>query len=239
MFNYVYCGLFNKNRKLLTPEEQEMRFHKTWRNIEVLGRMKEWKRVLLNFIDANLINQLIVKKSRFKIAVSIEGFKKIKDLLSSGQSIILFVLTEIVSNIRYDSLLLFDEPETHLHPNAISQLINTIYELVTEFQSFCILTTHSPIVIQQLFSKNVYVIEKHENNLPSVRKIGVESFGENLTVLTEEVFGTKEVGHQYKAILLKLVKDGKSYEEINTILTSNETQLSLNARLYLKSILNK
>ncbi|MGB0863806.1 MAG: AAA family ATPase [Saprospiraceae bacterium] len=240
-FNYVYCGLFKKNGKILTTEEQEMRFHKTWKNIEYLERIIQWRSVLLNFISLDIIKLLIIKdteKGLFennRMTVSVKGFNKIKNQLSSGQAIMLYVLTEIVSNIRYDSLLLFDEPETHLHPNAISQLINTIYELVTEFQSFCILTTHSPIVIQQLFSKNVYVIEKHEN-IPSIRKIGIESFGENLTTLTEEVFGNKETEHQYKKILDRLVTQGMSYSEIIETLTSDEIPLSLNARLYLKSI---
>lgn len=236
-FNYVYCGLFNENREQLTLNEQEMRFHETWKNIKRLERIPQWGNILSHFIDGNILDKIIIEDDDNELTVSINGFNEIKNHLSSGQKIILYIISEIISNIRYDSLLLFDEPETHLHPNAISMLINTIFQLVKEFQSFCILTTHSPIVIQQLFSKNVYVMEKHESNIPSIRKIGVESFGENLTVLTEEVFGTKEVGHQYKAILAELVREGKSYEEISEILTSNETQLSLNARLYLKSIL--
>ncbi len=240
-FNYVYCGLHNiqKNNKkeLLTPRQQVLRFHKTWKRIKELERMSEWREILINFVDEEIINTFIVidtESSNQNYTVSLDGFNKIKNKLSSGQNIILYIISEIIANIRLDSLILFDEPETHLHPNAISQLINTIYELVYKFESYCIITTHSPLVIQEIFSKNIYVIEKHEN-IPSIRKIGVETFGENLTILTEEVFGNKEIKKQYKNIIDKLIITGKSYSEIITNLKLNEMPISLNARLYIKS----
>lgn len=241
-FNYIYCGLLNEKKELLTPKKQVLRFHNTWKKIEKLERTNKWRKFLLNFIDEEIVNTFIVENDEnlegSEYSVSIEGFNEIKDKLSSGQSIILYIISEIVSNIRLDSLLLFDEPETHLHPNAISQLMNTIYELVSEFKSYCIITTHSPLVIQELFSKNVYIIERHEN-LPSVRKIGIESFGENLTTLTEEVFGNKNIERQYKKIIDRLIVKEKTYSNIISELELNEMPLSLNARLYIKSKTNQ
>jgi len=236
-FNYIYCGLLDEKGELLNPRQQVMRFHNTWKKIKELERMNKWRKILLNFIDVEIVDTFIVENEKddgYIYDVSVDGFNKIKNQLSSGQSIILYIISEIVSNIRLDSLLLFDEPETHLHPNAISQLMNTIFKLVYEFESYCIVTTHSPLVIQELFSNNVYVIERHEN-IPSIRKIGVESFGENLSVLTEEVFGNKEIERQYKKIIDNLVSYQKSYSEIVSELELNNMPLSLNARLYIKS----
>ena len=73
-------------------------------------------------------------------------------------------MTEIIANIRYDSLIIFDEPETHLHPNAISQLINSIHSLADQFKSYCIIAPHSPIIVQGILSKNIFVI-KNENKV--------------------------------------------------------------------------
>jgi predicted ATP-binding protein involved in virulence len=143
-------------------------------------------------------------------------------------------MTEIIANIRRDSLLLFDEPETHLHPNAISQLMNVIYELVNKFQSYCIITTHSPLIVQEVLSKSVKVIEKHEN-LVSVRQIAIESFGANLTTLTEEVFGNREIQKQYKKIINRMISNGKSYDDIVGILEREGFPLSINISLYIKS----
>lgn len=238
-FNYVYCGLQSmkgEKKEALSKRQLYLRFHKAWRRIKEKERMKKWRSILLNFIEEEIVNTFIItdKDDPTKLTVDTDKFSKNKHKLSSGQSIILFTITEIVSNIRFDSLILFDEPETHLHPNAISQLMNTIYELVEEFESYCIVTTHSPLIIRELLSRNVYVFERHEN-LPSIRKIGIESFGENLSILTDEVFGNRNIEKQYKKIIDRFIDTGLTYDDILDQLKSDEIELSLNTRLYIKS----
>lgn len=75
-------------------------------------------------------------KEVFEDRLNIVEFNKTLKTFSSGQAIFIYILTEILANIRYDSLIIFDEPETHLHPNAISQLINSIHLLVKNFNPF-------------------------------------------------------------------------------------------------------
>lgn len=238
-FNYVYCGLRKEDGKEYSEKGLVNRFHSSWKKISSLERMPQWRRILLNFIDEDLLDEFIIlTENEEKFTVDIAKFQEIRSMLSSGQSIILYILTEIVANIRYDTLLLYDEPETHLHPNAISQLVNTIYQLVEEFESYCIIATHSPLIIRELPSKSVFIIER-ENSTASIRKIGIESFGENLTTLTEEVFGNREVNKQYKKIIDDLVAKHDSFETIVSLIESDELPLSLNARLYIKGMLNK
>ncbi len=148
------------------------------------------------------------------------------------------IITEIIANIRYDSLLIYDEPETHLHPNAISQLINTIYELSRIFQSYCIIATHSPIIVQELLSKNVYVLER-KGSYATIRKPSIETFGENLSTIIEEIFGNREIPKQFKIILSDLIKKGMSYEGILKEIESDNVPVSLNTRLFLKSIIDE
>lgn len=237
-FNYVFCGLVDKNKKSLNDDQLLSKFRDNWDKITKLNRIFDYKNILLNFIDESIINTFIIKNEELlgNFEFNLNAFKQIRKNLSSGQSILLFSITEIITNIRLDSLLLFDEPETHLHPNAISQLINTIQDLCIKFESYCIITTHSPQIIQGLFSKNVLVMERHEDNIASIRKIGFESFGENLTILTEEVFGNKEIEKSYKKILEQLSKTGQNYDEIVKELEEHDIELNLNARLYLKAI---
>src|SRR5690554_7214607 len=85
-------------------------------------------------------------------------------------------MTEIVANIRNNTLILYDEPETHLHPNAISQLINTLFNLLERFDSYCIITTHSPIIIRELVSKNVYVFDRNDSFF-NVKQLQIETYG--------------------------------------------------------------
>jgi ABC-type multidrug transport system ATPase subunit len=238
-FNYVYCGLKNEKGKYISEQGLLLRFHYTWKKIESLERINKWRIILLNFIEEDIVNSFLIKREEItsfnnQYRVDIERFNKVKDYLSSGQNILLYIITEITANIRFDSLILYDEPETHLHPNAISQLINTIYELVDEFQSYCIIGTHSPLIIQELLSKNVYVMERN-GNVPDIRRIGIESFGENLTTLTDDVFGNREIQKQYKRIIDEQIENGKNYEQILNLIEFDNSPLSLNARLYIKS----
>lgn len=236
-FNYIYCGLRNDKGEILTEKGLLLRFHNTWKKIVEMERTRQWRSVLINFIDEEMVDEFIVPKSRHGYEVSMDGITNVRKKLSSGQSIILYIISQIVANIRYDSLLLFDEPETHLHPNAITQLMNTIYSLVDEFQSYCVLATHSPLIVRECFSRNVYVLERNEN-VPSARKISMESFGENLTVLTDDVFGNKEAPKHYKKIIDESVKEGMSYDDIVRSIESDDVPLGLNAKIYIKSIIN-
>lgn len=242
-FNYVYCGLRQKDNTEISEKGLVLRFHSSWKKLKDQERIDQWRSILSNFLEEEVLNLFVIPNKDFvpkknNYEVDINGFHKAKNILSSGQSIILYIVTEIIANIRLDSLLLFDEPETHLHPNAITQLMNTIYELVNEFESYCIIATHSPIIIQEVFSKNVYILERNEN-IQSIRKIGIESFGENISTLTDEVFGNRQVPKHYKKIIDNLAFIGYSFDEIVSMLETDDIKLSLNARLYISGITNK
>lgn len=238
-FYYVYCGLKDSKGELYTEKGLKLRFHSSWKKIDNNKRFDKWLNLLPFFLDKELIDEfIVVTEDSWNFTVDIKGFNSVSKKLSSGQSILLYIITEIVANIRYASLLIYDEPETHLHPNAISQLVNAIYELTNEFQSYCILATHSPLIIRELLSRNVYIMERDESVL-SVRKPLSETFGENLTVITEDIFGNNDIPNQYKTILNRLVKSGKSYDEIVLLISSVKIPLSLNTRIYLKSIINE
>ena len=74
-------------------------------------------------------------------------------------------------------------------------------------------------------------------NIPSIRRIGLECFGENLSVITDEVFGDREIPKQYKKIITELIKDGKTYEEIIALLEFDDRPLSLNVCIFIKNII--
>jgi len=242
-FNYIYCGLRNEKGLLISTEELEKRFLHTWTEIVKKGRDKRWHQILSNFLEIEVIKQLDVitfkdKDGIERWRVNVENFNAIKQTLSSGQSILLYIISELTANVRLDSLILYDEPETHLHPNAISQLINSIYSLVEEFESYCIIATHSPLVIRELPSRSVFVVEKNENR-PLVRRIGLESFGGNLSVLTEDIFGNKEIIKKHELIVRDLVDEGLSYDQIMQILQFSEIPVNLNIRLQARSLINR
>lgn len=238
-FNYVYCGLKDENGKRLEENELILRFKKSFEKISEQSRIDIFLNTIKEFIEIDLIKEFIIPKIETgKYEINYGKFVEIINILSSGQSILILIITEIIANIRYDSLLIYDEPETHLHPNAISQLINTIYELSRIFQSYCIIATHSPIIVQELFSKNVYVVQR-EGKYASIRKPSKETFGENLSTIIEEIFGNRIIPKQFKIILSDLIKKRMSYDDIIKEIESDNVPVSLNTRLFLKSIIDE
>jgi ABC-type cobalamin/Fe3+-siderophores transport system ATPase subunit len=240
-FNYVYCGLRTEKGLLKSKIELEQQFLEAWTQIALKDRMELWHQVLSNFLDENTIARLHLihfnnEAGEAKWRINTEGFNEIKKVLSSGQSILLYIISEITANMRLDALILYDEPETHLHPNAISQLINAVYNLVEEFQSYCIIATHSPLVIREIPSKSVFVVERF-GNIPMIRGISQESFGGNINTLTEEVFGNREITKKHELIVEKLVLQKYSYEQILEMLEFDGIPVNLNIRLYAKSLI--
>lgn len=241
-FNYVYCGiskLAKKEREVLTPSDLRQRLQKAFKEIQKQERVQSLKNILDNILDKDIIEKLFkieINEDGEKLIFQYKNITSICDKISSGQSTLMYVFSDIVSNIRYDSLLLFDEPETHLHPNAITTLMTAIYELLEEYQSYSIISTHSPLIVRELLSRSVYIMER-SGNYPSIKKIGLESFGENLTVLTEEIFSNKEVPKYYKRVINELILKGLTFEEITSQLKTEGIPLSLNVTMYIKSLI--
>jgi predicted ATPase len=236
IFNYVYCGLKKTNDSWKTETDMLQDFQKSVEIIIGKKRIKEWYKILENFISDEILAIMFSIDEVENYTFHIEKYNEINKMLSSGQSIILYLLSEVVAEIRYDSLILFDEPETHLHPNAINDLINTIFNLVNEYKSFCIIATHSPLIIQEITARNVFVIER-EGTSGYVRKLERESFGENLTVITQDIFGNKKAQKHFITVLKKLIAEGKSYEEIIKIVETDQLPVTSNIRLYIKSLM--
>jgi len=234
LFNYAYCGLKKPNGTWLSTEELLGRFYDAVVKIQEKHLVDEWHKILSTFIPTEFLT--ILFEGRRKKEYIDGSFIKVQDKLSSGQRIQVYIITEILANIRKESLILYDEPETHLHPNAISALANTLFELVGQFDSFCIIATHSPLLIQELYSRNVIVIER-ENEAASLRPLEKECFAENLTVITDDIFGNRGTNHHFMDILKDLVERKADFDAIVDAIEDKSLPLNLNARLYIKSLL--
>lgn len=237
--NYLYCGLRDKKNNEeypLTKRDLKRRFFNSIKKVQHSKRFDHWCEIIENFFSKHTIDQWKTwNESEDQFELNISEFNNSLDKFSSGQSIFVFILTEILANIRYDSLIIFDEPETHLHPNAISQLINSIHLLVKKFKSYCIIATHSPIIVQGILSKNVYVV-RNENDVLSAKHPSIETFGENLSKITDDIFGARDTTSQFQNELQLLVKKGYSYNEIINLIKTENIPLSLNLTVLLNSM---
>lgn len=238
-FNYIYCGLskIEKGEKsIILPKDLKLGLIKSCKMINAKGRGEAIKKILSNILEANLIEEMFVEEDTDKlIKINLNNLSTICDKISSGESTLLYLFCNIICNIRYDSLLLFDEPETHLHPNAITSLMSAIYDLLEEYQSYAIIVTHSPLIIREMTSDCVYVMERMET-IPVIRKIGRESFGANLTTLVEDIFGNKDISNYYKKKVKERVLEGIDFEELVQELQTDQIPLGLNLTLYIKNL---
>jgi ABC-type methionine transport system ATPase subunit len=116
----------------------------------------------------------------------------------------------------------------HLHPNAVASLVNILTDLLKEHESFALIATHSPIVLQEIPRKRVLVLSR-EGDVTVASNLDLESFGESLSTLTRHVFDTNEIENLYKAVLSELA-DEETFEQT---LERFDGQLSQNAIAYL------
>ena len=234
-FNFTFCGLINPNTNApLTDKELLDKIHNSIVKIEYRNSIKDYADVCEQFIEEDIFNQLFKRKSSKDYELSKNNIPIISRM-SSGQKSLFYIITEIVANIRYSSFILFDEPETHLHPNAITEFMNAIMGLLEKFNSFGLVATHSPLIVREIFSENIFVLDKEETTL-SVRKLEFETFGENLTTITNEIFGNRDVPKYYKTKIEELVGSGKTYKEIESEL-QGEVPLNLNIKILIKSLI--
>lgn len=222
--SYIYCGIRTEggglSRKGLIAKyrENQGRIRDAHRNsawarymTEVLGDSKE---ILATSLEDE-INDPDVDDNALS-------------LLSSGQSILVHFVTSLLAWLEPNSLVLFDEPETHLHPNAVASLFNVLTAVLTEYESFAIIATHSPIVIQEIPAKRVIVFQR-DANLTVAEPISLESFGESIAELTRHVFETNSVATLYRRTLTRLAQQ----EPIERTVSRFDKELSLSAQAFL------
>jgi predicted ATPase len=228
LFSYVYCGIKSKN-KLINDNELLDNFTESYRYIKKKNRQEEWKKILSEIIEEKYIIEQI---SDLREDFSKDDLKKLFSKFSSGQKITIYIFTEVIENITPKSFLLIDEPEIHLHPNAISNFMRMINVILEKFDSYAVIATHSPLILQEIPSRSVRVFKRF-NNTPFVDSLSHESFGENISIITNEIFNVREVESNYKTYLRILKENGMSYSEIVDLF---DKKLSFNALTYLNSI---
>jgi hypothetical protein len=237
-FNYEYIGLTVKdgeNRRIITNDELNSKLKVACKLINAKGRARSLRDILAKILPTVIIDSLFFHESDEKSSLNINYLKEARQKLSSGESTLLYLLTCIVATLRYDTLLLFDEPETHLHPNAITTLISALYKLLEEFQSFAFVVTHSPLVIREIKSSHVCIMERFENK-SVIRKVQQETLGANISVLVDEIFGNKDIPQYYREIISRLAKKGATEEEIYQAINNENIPLPIGLQVFIKSI---
>ncbi|MHC8285331.1 AAA family ATPase [Pseudomonas sp. XS1P51] len=151
---------------------------------------------------------------------------------STGHKIVMHILSNLAANVTQGSLILIDEPETHLHPPLLAALMHAIRLILNEKNAFAIVATHSPVVIQETLSSHVYAIRR-EGSTTSAFKTKSETFGENVGTLTGEFFGLNTNATDFYKVLDSIINAYTSLETIEALFSPHG--LSMQARAYVMS----
>ena len=203
--NVEYLGLYKDGAAPLDFEALLEVFSKTIDKI--YERRDDWiffKEILLSQDYQGDILPLVskieeaIQGSDVKTHLS-EVFKK----LSAGQKIILLSITTLIAEVEQYNLVLIDEPELFLHPPMISNYIRSINAIMRRKNGLCILTTHSPIIIQEIPKDCVKIIQSGDGDFINMIEPEYQTLGENLSTLTNTIFGL----NQYQSGFYKLIKE--------------------------------
>lgn len=239
-FNYRFLGLNNLKGDLKQNIRAELGVHLV--NLNKKKRVGQWCSFLKEVLHDKLAQSLVegAEDDNFYYDINVEQVMSQIEKLSSGENILIYIYTSLLDEIKQNTLILFDEPETHLHPNAISSLMQYMYKLLAEYNSFCILATHSPLVIQEIPSDNVKIF-KREDDCLTVQPLAYETFSQDLSLLTECVFGDIPHNRYHYKLFEHLVgnMNGLSYDQIIGVLSNSARPLPLGARMILKTMIEK
>lgn len=246
---YHYVGL----KKLVTQQAQDQWGLKNKRDLSrdftnslrlcfsLTAKKDRWVNAVrklesdLNFADMDLckltnhyVDDLSVDKLQF-----VEIASNLFDRMSSGHAIVLLSITKLVETVEEKTLVLLDEPESHLHPPLLSAFTRALSDLLVNRNGLAIIATHSPVVLQEVPKSCVSILRRTRLVL-NVDRPESETFAENVGVLTREVFRLEVSKSGFHDLLASSVNNGKSYEEIED---EYQHQLGFEGKAILRSLL--
>ena len=120
--------------------------------------------------------------------------------MSSGQLTFFKFAILCCLHIENGSFVLMDEPETHMHPNMISDFVSLLDELLEQTGSFAILSSHSAYFVREVPRDQVHIFKEADQQVlisnPRLRTFGADVdsisdfvFEENIeSSLTDKIF---------------------------------------------------
>ncbi|HCT77517.1 MAG TPA: hypothetical protein DGG94_13070 [Micromonosporaceae bacterium] len=133
--------------------------------------------------------------------------------LSSGHKIVLLTITRLADLVSERTLVLIDEPETHLHPPLLASFMRAVSGLLLDRNGVAIIATHSPVVLQETPRSCVWKIRR-SGSLVTAERPEIETFGENVGILTREAFGLQVEASGHYRDLRTAVDEGLSFSQI-------------------------
>lgn len=134
--------------------------------------------------------------------------------LSSGELSFLRFAALAGLYIENGTLLLFDEPETHLHPNFISQFVALLDRLLEQTGSAAILSTHSVYFVREAVEGQVTVLRSDADRMISAETPTLKTFGADVGAISYFVFGEDQPSRLALEVENKIMERIVSWDDI-------------------------
>ena len=177
-------------------------------------------------------SRLVFRIEKIIISKILEEGKSEKDIyyksLSDGEHQFNEVVGTVVMMQDEGCLFLMDEPDTHFNPQWRAKFIKTLnlaaansYDSdgnITKVRNQeLILTTHSPFVISDSFSQDVYKFEK-VNGLVQFTSPEFQVYGTSVSIILDEIFEKSEgISEMAKKELKEMVEKITTTDELRNV----------------------
>lgn len=241
---YSYIGLKRpKSDKNSAPKSTTILKNEFLKSIENSIKGAKWRRLksaLITLSSDPVFRRLglieVIESYNFdRIEVDIN--KKIGELfrrLSSGHRIVLLTMVRLVETVDERSLVLLDEPETHLHPPLLSAFIRALSNLLIKRNAVALIATHSPVVLQEVPKSCVWNLNR-SGSFSKAERLTFESFGENVGGLTNEVFGLEVTDSGFHKLISDVVNESRTIDEV---FYKFNNELGLEAKAIVRALFN-
>jgi ABC-type multidrug transport system ATPase subunit len=236
---YSYVGLKKRRQKLrkvvseVTSKSLNQLSNEFSNSIEVCRRshrIRRWKESVKMLETDPIFKSLDVSNA-------INNPENLKDFfksLSSGHKIVLLTITKLIEKVDEKTLVILDEPEAHLHPPLLSAFIRALSKILIYQNAVGIIATHSPVIIQEVPKSCVWKIRRTDTHVAAERP-EIETFGENIGVLTNEVFGLEVTDSGFHSLLKEAIEKEKDYDSVVEYFNN---ELGLEARALIRSYIS-
>jgi len=111
---------------------------------------------------------------------------------SSGELTLYYRFFRLIDVIEDNSIVLIDEPETHLHPRWIQKYIKLLKDIFNKFKAHMIIATHSPLITSDIPMECITGLKKDKISGRIVEyKLQERTMGTSPREILVEVFGVE------------------------------------------------
>ncbi|MBE8717496.1 AAA family ATPase [Cellvibrio polysaccharolyticus] len=151
--------------------------------------------------------------------------------LSSGQLSIIKFIVQACLFVENGTLVLLDEPETHLHPNFISEFVKILDKLLRLTGSVAVIATHSSYFVREVPKTQVLVFKEGEGGQVSIQNPRLRTFGADVGAISYFVFEDEITNGLVEDILASFPKKPN---DRRALLSELNSELSADVVMYLR-----